>query len=1272
MVSKGAMKNRQRRRCCYHLLPVSVLALGLLSQSAIAGTYSSNFNTDPTLDPTPLEIRDNAKWVASGSYDGSGYISLTDAVNSQQGSIVLPDFDNGASISGFTLTAKVRLGGGTARPADGMSFSFADASDGAVAGGSVGEEGTATGLSINLDTWDNGNGDGPAIDLKLNGATLAHKRFAGTGPGTSSPGPYCAPVEKDPSGNPISLETDPAGTPNPGVFVTLTFSVSESGSFSLTYKGLELFKELAIPGWAPRAGRWIIGARTGNANDNNWIDDLNITTITPDQIRPYVSGITPTRNLLRDLLDNQEIGFVISAPGFDVVDTSIKLAINGTDVSSSIVVGPGGGGPFDKSVTYTPPAPWPLNSRQEAVLTWSDNGTPAGSGVSRLVFWVGPIPIVGTLFIEAEDFNYTDGTTGGLFFDFGSPNGSYNTLAAKHDTDYHEAGSNTDSPLYRVLTPPNGISVPGTPDNLRAGVPLDNDYKVGWNDAGDWYNFTRMFSNTTYKIYGRFASGGLDTHSQLDRVTSDPSQPNQTTVPLGRFDGDATGGWDTFCFIPLRNASGEDVILRLKDLTTLRVTVLSAGNYDFNYLAFVPTLSPTLRPNVISTDPADKSLSVRNPKIKVVIGDADTKVVASSIKIFLDNNELTPLVITDTADGAIAEFQLSNLPEGSSHTAKVTFADDDATPFQGSATWTFTVGPFKGQGGTLFIEAEDFNYANDDSSNPGQFADFGAPSCSLANKNAVPDVDYHEGNNGNDPGAVPAYRPAAGVEAAKQGTDGFTRADQTIPCNYIVGWNDAGDWYNYTRTFPGNKRYNVFARLASGGADEHADLSLVTSDPSQPGQTTQSIGQFNATATGNWDVFHTVQLKDVVGQPVSIRLSGVTTLRFTVLPGNLDVNYLAFVESDVQFIIPSITVEPRPNSDYARQPRITAVIKDEDSKVVASTIKLTFDGADVTSASTITDTDSGAMVEYQVPFPSPIGTVHTAKVEFKDDQATPATGSLEWSYKEGFYNAERNLFIESEDFNTLGGEYLPSNTDPFNAKSLYNGQPATHNIDYHLVPNADGTVGNPDSPLYRVLDPPNGIVDLNDAWRTGAGPRPGFDTLPDYKVGWTDPGDWFNYTRNYGAGGFYNIYLRSSHGDPAATIGGGVDFVQGASTDQQTTTRLGRFRAPATGNWDGFIFIPLKDDASGAVLAPFLSGVQTLRYTVEANGGDINYMMLVPVCKSSINLGAGPSVTIHYSGGILQSAAAITGPWAPVAGAANGVFTGPLTGAQQYFRILCQ
>jgi hypothetical protein len=186
------------------------------------------------------------------------------------------------------------------------------------------------------------------------------------------------------------------------------------------------------------------------------------------------------------------------------------------------------------------------------------------------------------------------------------------------------------------------------------------------------FNYTRTFPNTTYKIYGRFSSGGANTAAQLDKVTSDRTVSPQTTQPLGTFRDLTTGGWDSFCFIPLRDASGNDVIVRLNGLTTLRVTTLP-GNYDFNYLAFVPTFSPTLRPSVVTTTPANNTESLRDPLIKVSIADQDTAVVPGSIRLFLGTNELTPLVITDTAGGAEAQFQVTSFlavrigPDGKGH-----------------------------------------------------------------------------------------------------------------------------------------------------------------------------------------------------------------------------------------------------------------------------------------------------------------------------------------------------------------------------------------------------------------------------------------------------------------------------------------------------------------------------------------------------------------------------------------------------------------------------
>jgi hypothetical protein len=196
-----------------------------------------------------------------------------------------------------------------------------------------------------------------------------------------------------------------------------------------------------------------------------------------------------------------------------------------------------------------------------------------------------------------------------------------------------------------------------------------------------------------------------------------------------------------------------------------------------------------------------------------------------------------------------------------------------------------------------------------------------------------------------------------------------------------------------------------------------------------------------------------------------------------------------------------------------------------------------------------------------------------------------------------------------------------------------------------------------------------GMVNLGDAYRTGAGPRPGFEVVSDYKTGWTDPGppDWYNFTRDYGVGGTYNVWLRASHGDGAATIGGRLDHLADPAVPT-TITPLGNFRAPATGNWDGFTFVPLKDTGGNNVVLP-LSGVQTLRYSVEASGGDVNYLMFVPAAPLGPRLtvsATGNNVTVTWPSGQLQSAPAITGPWADETGAVSPATFNNTTGMRFY------
>ncbi|MCA9214441.1 MAG: hypothetical protein KDB27_15325 [Planctomycetales bacterium] len=128
---------------------------------------------------------------AEGGFDG-GYLKVTDAANGQRGKVVLPDTGAGGQFvfGGRTggansahhidnleasivdgrveISAMLRVGGGTADPADGFSFNFVRPGDPTLAENTDGwagiatepenlpEEGTTTGISIGFDEWQSG------------------------------------------------------------------------------------------------------------------------------------------------------------------------------------------------------------------------------------------------------------------------------------------------------------------------------------------------------------------------------------------------------------------------------------------------------------------------------------------------------------------------------------------------------------------------------------------------------------------------------------------------------------------------------------------------------------------------------------------------------------------------------------------------------------------------------------------------------------------------------------------------------------------------------------------------------------------------------------------------------------------------------------------------------------------------------------------------------------------------------------------------------------
>ncbi|HTR40290.1 MAG TPA: hypothetical protein VMH87_01570, partial [Pseudomonadales bacterium] len=116
------------------------------------------------------------------------------------------------------------------------------------------------------------------------------------------------------------------------------------------------------------------------------------------------------------------------------------------------------------------------------------------------------------------------------------------------------------------------------------------------------------------------------------------------------------------------------------------------------------------------------------------------------------------------------------------------------------------------------------------------------------------------------------------------GADGSSGGPDPTICEFNVGYFYAGDWLNYTRTYP-TGTFNVWGRMAAGGgAFTGCTLSLVTSGVGTSNQTTQVLGTFSDANPAAWQTYHWIPLLDSNGNPVYLQLTGKATLRLTAPP----------------------------------------------------------------------------------------------------------------------------------------------------------------------------------------------------------------------------------------------------------------------------------------------------------------------------------------------------------------------------------------------------
>lgn len=208
----------------------------------VAPQLSVDFNAGL---PAGAETGGNSALVdASGGVDDSGVLKLTTSENGQSGGFRTALIEGGGQLLDYMLAVDILAGNGTAVPADGFSLNIGSGLPVLPPGDA--ENGTGNGLTIAFDTYDNGGGEAPSIDVRYKGQLVTSKKV-------------------------------PLEVLNSGEFRLLLLRVSEAGLLDLAFGDMVVFRSLALPGYVPPSSAQVAAyARTGGLNASYWFDNLRL------------------------------------------------------------------------------------------------------------------------------------------------------------------------------------------------------------------------------------------------------------------------------------------------------------------------------------------------------------------------------------------------------------------------------------------------------------------------------------------------------------------------------------------------------------------------------------------------------------------------------------------------------------------------------------------------------------------------------------------------------------------------------------------------------------------------------------------------------------------------------------------------------------------------------------------------------------------------------------------------------------------------------------
>ncbi len=1243
--------------------------------SAFAADVSYDFTSDPSSQLT-ISAGDSP-WVSTGGNPATGgFLAVTYAVNGYYSGVVFPNADPGKIVTGFTLSADLRVGNSSGdRAADGFSISFARAGDLALEPGGMdsqawaavsgaAEMGTRTGIAVSFDTW-SGNAlpDGADIEgiivrvdnVTVNRTALATRHGACDDNTSLQTGPRDAAYWA--AGGDGRAPESWAGL----CWQPFKVDLTPAGKLTVEWKGRKVLDAFQTD-FFPSAGQLVFAGRTGDANEHTHVDNIRLVTVAET-----VTAVpnAPTSLTAASLGSRRvELTWAPSVvPGDANARVAYEVERNGTVISTLLTttnfvdrgVAPG------QSVTYKVRGKNVAgNAGADATLTVTTAQEVAGTGFLRMDVWNNTSANTITDILSDPHLSEAPDSTrfaNGLgFTDFAD---NYVTrvsgvfTAPKSGNFRFFITSDDASALYLNLA---GAAIP----NWMTEVPIASEGFDTATCCGGFMEPTNAegvpnpeTSEPIALVAGRQygiafivkEGGGGDNGSVAIREEGDTTPA--TSLPILRgsvLSGpvDAVGASVAFTTTPANTTAIANTAL------TFTAAATGTSPYGADYGSAVVYQWYKDGVPIIGANGATYSI----PVLPIGYNGAKFKVWAAVAGASVTSDEFTLTVETDTIAPTVTRVAGS----ATFNSVTVSFSEPvaDATALDASkysVTGLTLSAPVRVNDRTIRFtsttqtEGTTYNVTingvkdlgGNSSAYTGTFRAYQFKT-GLADfrtwNSTIPFADFETTLRDTTPASEQLLTEFHGPINIRNDyfgqVSGWFVPATTGSYVFFVATDDQGALYLSTDASPANKKL-IASEPTWGGANSWTGAGN-NRDPDANGLFLNRSDTFPAT---EWPTGNTITL--TAGQRYYMEVvyreggggdNGGATFKLaggadpangtaTAIRGGL-IGTLV----DPGTLPPLITKRPV-GAKVAPGASVTLSVE------VDSSIPVTYQWFQNKKAIT-----GATGASYTIP------AVGVANIGDYLVEVTSANGTAS-SFPDNDVRVEMTgvaLVVEVEDYNYGNGQTLAAASVMPLASSLYKGLDGVEPVDLvHSRSQADsGIDGNSLRQGWLNTDPePDEVVAAAeganvDVISDGNPERPDFTLTQNYKIGWGEAGDWYNYTRDF-APGTYNVVLGfSQDGRGANATDFALDIVNGDPTKaDQVTTRVAQATVSQTGGWSSNDNVSLLN-LEGTGLAEITLGTKsTVRLNIVRGGPDLDYMLFYKKASVEVTAEAGgiPGIT---------------------------------------------